>query len=86
MQPEHWLTSSPGHCHTCTQCLQGQFNVCQTMEINGVTRDGGFAEYCLLRTNCVVRVPRCRARPGLRGRHDRAPVRLGLRVNPERRF
>lgn len=31
--------------------------MCDAEEVNGVTRDGGFAEYVLLRTEAVVRVP-----------------------------
>jgi D-arabinose 1-dehydrogenase-like Zn-dependent alcohol dehydrogenase len=32
--------------------------MCENEAINGVTRDGGYAEYVLLRTEAVVRVPR----------------------------
>lgn len=32
--------------------------MCQNEAINGVTRDGGYAEYVLLRTEAVVRVPK----------------------------
>lgn len=31
--------------------------MCENEQINGVTRDGGYAEYVLLRTEAVVRVP-----------------------------
>lgn len=47
-----------GHDNECKQCQRGQFQMCQNEAINGVTRDGGYAEYVLLRTEAVVRVPK----------------------------
>ncbi|KAJ4258953.1 hypothetical protein NW762_008041 [Fusarium torreyae] len=35
----------------------GQFQSCENGTINGVTRNGGYAEFCLLREEAVVRVP-----------------------------
>jgi D-arabinose 1-dehydrogenase-like Zn-dependent alcohol dehydrogenase len=32
--------------------------MCDNEAVNGVTRDGGYGEYVLLRTEAVVRVPR----------------------------
>jgi NADPH:quinone reductase-like Zn-dependent oxidoreductase len=32
--------------------------MCENEAVNGVTRDGGYGEYVLLRTEAVVRVPR----------------------------
>jgi D-arabinose 1-dehydrogenase-like Zn-dependent alcohol dehydrogenase len=46
-----------GHDNICKQCQRGQFQMCQNEAINGVTQDGGYAEYVLLRTEAVVRVP-----------------------------
>ncbi|KAA8574725.1 hypothetical protein EYC84_003975 [Monilinia fructicola] len=46
-----------GHDGTCKQCNRGQFQMCANGAINGVTRDGGFAEYVHLRSEAVVRVP-----------------------------
>ncbi|KAH6663222.1 putative alcohol dehydrogenase [Halenospora varia] len=46
-----------GHDSICKQCQRGQFQMCQNEAINGVTRDGGYAEYVLLRTEAVVNVP-----------------------------
>ncbi|KAK6583449.1 hypothetical protein PZA11_004525 [Diplocarpon coronariae] len=46
-----------GHDGTCKQCNRGQFQMCQNGAVNGVTKDGGFAEYVLLRTEAVVNVP-----------------------------
>ncbi|KAG7051252.1 alcohol dehydrogenase GroES-like domain-containing protein [Colletotrichum scovillei] len=46
-----------GHDGTCATCQLGQFQSCQNGPINGVTRDGGYAEYVTLRAEAVVRVP-----------------------------
>ena len=46
-----------GHDGVCKQCQRGQFQMCQTEAVNGVSRDGGYAEYALLRTEAVVKVP-----------------------------
>jgi len=50
-----WYGGSDG---TCKQCKRGQFQICQNGAINGVTQDGGYAEYVLLRTEAVVNVPK----------------------------
>ncbi|KAF2028803.1 alcohol dehydrogenase [Setomelanomma holmii] len=46
-----------GHDGTCKSCNRGLFQICQNEEVNGVSRDGGYAEYCTLRTEAVVRIP-----------------------------
>ncbi|KAH7092128.1 alcohol dehydrogenase [Paraphoma chrysanthemicola] len=46
-----------GHDGTCKSCNRGLFQVCNNEAINGVSRDGGYAEYCNLRTEAVVRIP-----------------------------
>lgn len=47
-----------GHDGTCRSCQRGQFQLCDNSAINGVNRDGGYAEYVLLRAEAVVRVPK----------------------------
>ena len=47
-----------GHDGECRQCRRSQFQMCDAEAINGVTQDGGFAEYVLLRSEAVVRVPK----------------------------
>ncbi len=47
-----------GHDGTCRQCNRGQFQMCENEQINGYSRDGGYAEYVLLRAEAVVRVPK----------------------------
>ncbi|KAL3425308.1 alcohol dehydrogenase-like domain-containing protein [Phlyctema vagabunda] len=46
-----------GHDGTCKQCQRGEMQMCQNQAVNGLTRDGGYAEYVLLRSEAVVRVP-----------------------------
>ena len=46
-----------GHDGQCRQCSRGQFQMCDNGAVNGVSRDGGFGEYTLLRSEAVVRVP-----------------------------
>lgn len=46
-----------GHDGVCKQCSRGQFQMCKNGAVNGVTRDGGYAEYVLLRTEAVVKIP-----------------------------
>jgi D-arabinose 1-dehydrogenase-like Zn-dependent alcohol dehydrogenase len=47
-----------GHDGTCKQCQRGQMQMCQNAAVNGITQDGGYAEYVLLRTEAVVNVPK----------------------------
>lgn len=46
-----------GHDETCRQCRRAQFQMCDNEKVNGVSFNGGYAEYVLLRTEAVVRVP-----------------------------
>ncbi|KAI9687903.1 MAG: hypothetical protein M1822_001985 [Bathelium mastoideum] len=45
------------HDGTCRACVKGLYQMCTNAEINGVSRDGGYAEYCTLHTEAAVRVP-----------------------------
>ncbi|EKG19961.1 hypothetical protein MPH_02691 [Macrophomina phaseolina MS6] len=47
-----------GHDGICAQCNRGQFQMCGKAVANGVHKDGGYAQYALLRTEATVRVPR----------------------------
>ncbi|KAK9771685.1 putative Enoyl reductase (ER) domain-containing protein [Seiridium cardinale] len=47
-----------GHDGTCRQCARGQYQMCDKSDINGVTRDGGYAEYTILREEAGVRIPK----------------------------
>ncbi|CAJ2514121.1 Uu.00g022400.m01.CDS01 [Anthostomella pinea] len=46
-----------GHDNSCAACKKGFFQMCDNQVINGETKDGGYAEYCLLRSEATVRVP-----------------------------
>ncbi len=41
------------YCDTCDQCQSGKRHVCQNLELMGVTRDGGFAEYAAVPERCA---------------------------------
>ncbi|ORY84740.1 chaperonin 10-like protein [Leucosporidium creatinivorum] len=47
-----------GHCNTCTPCRAGDLACCREREINGVTRDGGMAEYVCIRSEACIMVPK----------------------------
>jgi len=46
-----------GHDGTCKACNRGMFQMCDNESINGVTREGGYADYCTLRTEAAVPIP-----------------------------
>lgn len=46
-----------GHDQSCRSCQRGQYQCCDNAAINGVSQDGGYAQYVLLRAEAVVRVP-----------------------------
>ncbi|EPQ59087.1 GroES-like protein [Gloeophyllum trabeum ATCC 11539] len=45
------------HCFACRQCRKGDFNTCENEQVNGVTMDGGYAEYATLKSEAVVALP-----------------------------
>ncbi|XXG97580.1 hypothetical protein Hte_003886 [Hypoxylon texense] len=47
-----------GHDETCDQCLQGWPQMCDNPIANGITQNGGFAEYTTLKANAAVHVPK----------------------------
>ncbi|KKK26858.1 hypothetical protein ARAM_003454 [Aspergillus rambellii] len=46
-----------GHDGTCNACKHGYYQMCSHKAINGISKNGGYAEYCLLRAESAVRVP-----------------------------
>ncbi|PGH23127.1 hypothetical protein AJ80_02756 [Polytolypa hystricis UAMH7299] len=46
-----------GHDGTCKACQKGLFQMCDNEAINGITRDGGYGQYCTLRAEAAVRIP-----------------------------
>ncbi|RWA13889.1 hypothetical protein EKO27_g1224 [Xylaria grammica] len=47
-----------GHDSSCRSCARGQYQMCDNAQINGVSFDGGYAEYVLLNEVAAVRVPK----------------------------
>ncbi|KAL9626956.1 MAG: hypothetical protein Q9204_006914 [Flavoplaca sp. TL-2023a] len=46
-----------GHDGTCKACKKGIFQMCDNGVVNGETKGGGYAEYCMLRSEAAVQVP-----------------------------
>ncbi|MGA9860274.1 MAG: alcohol dehydrogenase [Solirubrobacteraceae bacterium] len=46
-----------GQCGYCEWCRRGDFINCQNMEIPGITMDGGYADYVLVRANALASMP-----------------------------
>jgi len=46
-----------GHCFVCESCRRGEFITCKNEEVNGVTRDGGYAQYMIARHEAVALIP-----------------------------
>lgn len=46
-----------GHCNECTQCRQGNFQLCSNQHFVGATCDGGYAELMLARSTGLVSIP-----------------------------
>ena len=44
-------------CGRCYQCLVGRPNVCSSLQVLGVHREGGFAEYCCVPEDLAIAVP-----------------------------
>lgn len=46
-----------GHCFYCEPCRRGDFINCENGEISGLTVDGGYAEYTIVRQEALARIP-----------------------------
>ncbi|KAJ5441175.1 hypothetical protein N7491_003581 [Penicillium cf. griseofulvum] len=46
-----------GHDGTCGPCKKGFFQMCDNGVVNGISRNGGYAEYCIIRREAAVRIP-----------------------------
>jgi D-arabinose 1-dehydrogenase-like Zn-dependent alcohol dehydrogenase len=46
-----------GNCGYCAQCRRGDLINCQNMAIPGVTQDGGYADYVVVRASALARIP-----------------------------
>lgn len=46
-----------GHDGTCQACKKGWYQMCDCQIINGETRNGGYAEYAVIRSEAASRIP-----------------------------
>ncbi len=46
-----------GNCGYCEPCRRGQLIDCENMEIPGVTMDGGYADYVVVRASALAAIP-----------------------------
>ncbi|KAF2475180.1 alcohol dehydrogenase [Lindgomyces ingoldianus] len=46
------------HDGLCKACNRGLYQMCDNELVNGVSRNGGYAEYCTLRSEATVRIPK----------------------------
>lgn len=46
-----------GNCGHCEQCRRGHFIDCENMETPGITIDGGYADYVLVRASAMASLP-----------------------------
>ena len=45
------------HCQQCDACKRGNIAACETGSINGLLRDGGYAQYMTIPAHVAVRIP-----------------------------
>ncbi len=46
-----------GHCLECAACLRGDFKACKNSLTTGLSVDGGYAEYAVIRNEVIVSIP-----------------------------
>lgn len=46
-----------GNCGWCEPCRRGRFMACENMDIPGVTMDGGYADYVVVRAGALASMP-----------------------------
>ncbi len=46
-----------GHCFICEACRRGDFVMCQTKKVTGISFDGGYAEYLIVGSEAVAAIP-----------------------------
>jgi D-arabinose 1-dehydrogenase-like Zn-dependent alcohol dehydrogenase len=46
-----------GHCTICNNCRSGDFVMCEKEAVNGISQDGGYAEFVRLRSEAIARLP-----------------------------
>ncbi len=46
-----------GHCFHCEACRSGDFKLCETTQITGISFDGGYAEYMIAPVEALASIP-----------------------------
>ena len=46
-----------GHCFECAACKKGLFINCEKAKVTGITHDGGYAEFVVVPSESVARIP-----------------------------
>jgi D-arabinose 1-dehydrogenase-like Zn-dependent alcohol dehydrogenase len=46
-----------GNCGHCESCRRGDFITCENLDIPGVNRDGGYADYIVVRASALASIP-----------------------------
>jgi D-arabinose 1-dehydrogenase-like Zn-dependent alcohol dehydrogenase len=46
-----------GHCFECDACRRGLFLNCEKAKVTGISHDGGYAEYAVVPSESVARIP-----------------------------
>ena len=46
-----------GHCFRCEACRRGDFILCQSAKVTGISHDGGYAEYLISPAEAVASLP-----------------------------
>ncbi|HUY10948.1 MAG TPA: alcohol dehydrogenase catalytic domain-containing protein [Candidatus Dormibacteraeota bacterium] len=46
-----------GHCQNCDRCRRGDFLSCRSLQIPGISYDGGYAQYVVAPTTALARIP-----------------------------
>ncbi|MER3452198.1 MAG: Zn-dependent alcohol dehydrogenase, partial [Acidimicrobiia bacterium] len=44
-------------CGACDTCTRGDYQLCRRLQIVGITRDGGMAEWVVVPSRCLVPLP-----------------------------
>jgi len=57
-------------CRSCFSCLSGRDNICEAMNVVGVTREGAMAEYLVVPGESIVVIP------------DKTPIEFGALAEP----
>ncbi len=46
-----------GHCGICDRCRRGDFLTCRSLQVPGISYDGGYAQYAIAPADALARIP-----------------------------